>query len=157
MADDRDDDDAPDYRGIDGAGLSLDTLDDDGRIFDDGRTITSLGDGRAAAGAGATSIVDEEGRLKTLMELQSGINGATAMQAIDEQVYKMATLANFVQVLLHATDGAKHPRCFAEETRSYIEGNKVFQVRMPNGNPAPYVYVESKEAMDVDDDMQILQ
>ena len=67
MADDRDDDDAPDYRGIDGAGLSLDTLDDDGSIFDDGRTITSLGDGRAAVGA--TSIVDEEGRLKTLMEL----------------------------------------------------------------------------------------
>jgi hypothetical protein len=140
MADDRDDDDAPDYRGLDGAGLSLDTVND---VFDDGRTLGS-----------ETSV--DDGRPKTLMELQSGINGATAMQMIDDEVFQLAVLANFVAVLLHATDGARHPRSFAEETRRYIEDKPVFQVRI-NGNPPPYVYVESKEAVDVDDDMRIAQ
>jgi len=67
----------------------------------------------------------------------------------------MAVASNFGLVRLSASSGAKHPRCFSEETRAFIQDKPVFQVRMPNGNPAPYVYVESKEAIDVDDDMRI--
>jgi len=36
-----------------------------------------------------------------------------------------------------------------------IEDKPVFQVRMPNGQPAPYVYIEYNTT-EVDDDMQII-
>lgn len=101
MADDRDDDE-PDYRGVDAeyGGMPLDRQgDDDGRVFDDGRTLTT-----------------DDGP-KTLMELQHGPNGATAQQMIDEQVYQMAVLCNFILVRLSASSGAKHPRLFSEQTR----------------------------------------
>jgi len=87
MADDRDDDDA-DYRGLtfegDYGGMPLDRQgDDEGRVFDDGRTLTSIDQ---------QTSVDDEKRHKTLMELQHGTNGATAMQMIDEQVFPLVIL-----------------------------------------------------------------
>ena len=107
MADDRDDDEL-DYRGIDACygGMPLDRQgDEDGRVFDDGRTLTSL-----------SQQTPDDGP-KTLMELQHGPNGATAQQMIDEQVYQMAVLCNFLLVRLSASSGAKHPRLFSEQTR----------------------------------------
>jgi hypothetical protein len=107
MAEDRDDD-APDYQGLDRIDASLYRQgDEEGRIFDDGRTLTSVEDATA-----------EDGRPKSLMDLQDGINGATAQQMILEQVYQMAVLCNFIGVRLNASSGAKHPRLFSESTRA---------------------------------------
>ena len=102
MAEDRDDD-APDYQGLDRIDASLYRQgDEEGRIFDDGRTLTS--------------VTEDEDRPKSLMELQHGINGATAQQMIDDQVYQMAVLCNFILVRLNSSSGAKHPRHFSEQT-----------------------------------------
>jgi hypothetical protein len=163
MADDREDDDVPDYRGLDTdhADTSLYRQGDneDGRIFDDGRTLTSA-DLAATAAADST----EDGRARSLMDLQHGINGATAQQMIDEQVYQFAMVANFVLTQLNASSGAKHPRHFSEQTQQFIADKPVFQVRSVTGAPAPYVYTEQKQRgkaegdddnVDVHDDMTI--
>jgi hypothetical protein len=105
MSHNRDDDDAPDYSRLE-ADYTDSALfrqgDEDGRIFDDGRTLTS--------------VTEDEDRPKSLMELQHGINGATAQQMIDDQVYQMAVLCNFILVRLNSSSGAKHPRHFSEQT-----------------------------------------
>ena len=99
MADDRDDDDA-DYRGLtfegDYGGMPLDRQgDDEGRVFDDGRTLTSLDQ----------PTVEDAKRHKTLMELQHGINGATAMQMIDEQVSLVVQGQRFLNRVIGLQDG----------------------------------------------------
>lgn len=156
MADDREDDE-PDYRGLDHVPLhelALDRQgDEDGRIFDDGRTLNNH---NATEGEDRDfTATTEDGGSKTLMELQHGINGATAQQIIDDEVYELAVLFNFLLVRLNSTSGVPHPRVFAEETRKFMEDKPVFQVKMHNGSPAPYVYVPSQETTEVDDDMRI--
>ncbi len=95
-------DEEPDYRGIlDEA--PLDHVAED-LAHDDGKTLRTAAEAEAA-------------RSRTLLELQDGINSATAQQMIDEQVYQAAVLFNFLGVRLYASSGARHPCCFDEETR----------------------------------------
>jgi hypothetical protein len=166
-----DDDDLPDYAGLNfdhhhAADFALvHQGDEEARIFDDGRTLTNV------------DTEDGGPRAKTYMELQHGINGATAQQMIDDQapppsmfcvvcvvltsapsrvkVYQIWVLMNFVGVCLNRSSAAPHPRQFSTETREFIKDKPVFQVRSTTGAPPPYVYTEAKQSTGADDDMTV--
>lgn len=78
-------------------------------------------------------------RLKTLRELAEGPNKEAALNEIEDKVYTIATLMNFIALRLVNSSGGRPPYIFDKDTRRYILKNPRINVQMPDGRSAPFV------------------
>lgn len=81
----------------------------------------------------------EKKRLKTLRELAEGPNKEAALNEIEDKVYTIATLMNFIALRLVNSSGGRPPYLFDKDTRRYIEKNPRINVQTPDGRPPPFV------------------
>lgn len=78
-------------------------------------------------------------KLKTLRELAEGPNKEAALNEIEDKVYTIATLMNFIALRLVNSSGGRPPYIFDKDTRRYILKNPRINVQMPDGRSAPFV------------------
>jgi len=78
-------------------------------------------------------------KLKTLRELAEGPNKEAALNEIEDKVYTIATLMNFIALRLVNSSGGRPPYIFDKDTRRYILKNPRINVHTPDGRPPPFV------------------
>ena len=105
----------------------------------------------AAAGGGDSP----RKRLKTLRELAEGPNREAALNEIEDKVYTLMTLFNFIALRLVNSSGGRSPYVFSKDTRRYIEKNPRINVQMPDGRSAPFVRDTDNSKTDPADDIHV--
>lgn len=86
---------------------------------------------------------DDDGdnpEFKTLLELQAGVNRASATMLVSNAVFVILTVMNLAALALVASDAGPHPRIFNSDTREFVEKHGIVNIGI--GNKASFLHEE---------------
>jgi len=87
-------------------------------------------------------------RARSLIELKQGKNSDAARQEIEDKVYVMAVVMNFIGMKLVNSSGAKHPSMYDTENRQFLIERPHLTVRSGGLHQSPLVTDPSRGTKD---------